>query len=127
MFWAVLNEPPPPFIPSESTDLAAEHETIIQMIAWDLFDARAKVTAEFPGPTDISDARRGDIDDMLRGFRQMTENEQRRVGHLARNWRAIGDRRDAAPGPRTMRLRLTVDGATEQLLSRGLKAGQPRS
>jgi len=101
--------------------LAAEQETIIQHIAWELFDPRSKVTAEFPGSQEIDDSRRGAIDELLR-FRIMTPAEQLRVGHLVRKWRELESRRDRAPGSRKMHLRIVAEGASDQQLSRGLKA-----
>ena len=102
--------------------LAAEQETIIQHIAWELFDPSSGKTAEFPGTREIDDKARGALEELLRGFRVMTSVENRRVGHLVRKWRELEARRDRAPGPRVMHLRLVVDGASDQQLSRGLKA-----
>jgi len=101
-------------------DLADEQETIIQMIAWKLYDTKAR--AEFPGPVKLDDARRSDIIDLARGFRVMTGPEERKVKDLVLQWRSIEDEREKRPWPRTMHLRLEIDGAKDQELQRGLQA-----
>ena len=101
--------------------LAAEQETLIQQIAWEL-DPRSALKANRAEAEELADDRRGDIEDMLRGFRVMTRVETLKVGALVKSWRALEDRREALPGPKTMHLRLIVPGASEQQLSRGLKA-----
>jgi hypothetical protein len=102
-------------------ELAAEQETIIQQIAWELFDPTSSVKASYGDAVEIDDARRGAVEAITRGLRIMMPMEIIKIGPLVQAWRSIEQERDALPGPRLMHLRLTVDSATEQQLRRGLK------